>query len=558
MEILSDLIYGIGVALSPINLLYLLIGVMVGIIVGMFPGLGPTAGIAILLPLTFGMDTTSAIVMLAAIYYGSMYGATITAIIINTPGAPAVVASTFDGYPLARQGRVGPALVMQAVASFVGGTVGVILISALAPTFAGMARTFGPPEYFLVVMLGLLTLIVLVGDNKLKGIASALVGFAIASAGVDLGTGQPRFTFGQAELIQGVHFIPVAIGLFGIGEVLYCMYTGLHRQAYKVQGAKGSEFWPSRKDWSVSKWTFPRASAIGFVGGVIPGAGATIASLVAYSLEKSISRVKHLFGKGAMPGLVAPEAANNAASAGAMIPLLTLGIPGSASTAMLLAAFILWGLRPGPLLMTEEPELAWGLIGSMYLGNMMLVAVCIFAIPVFIGILKLPYRILLPAIVVLCTVGSYSVNASMIETWIMVVLGGVGFLMKVYGWSPAALVVALVLAPIAERTLRQSLIIAQGNPMVFMARTTSQVLVGLLVLVAVTPVLFALYRRLRGKEKTRIVDLAAPEAVDPDTGLPEEEARSLQNPASDEPGAGSDGDSSGNGARSEGMRRSDQ
>jgi putative tricarboxylic transport membrane protein len=474
---------GLAAVFTLTNLGWLTVGVVVGLVVGIFPGLGPTAGIAILLPLTLGMDPTAAIIMLAAIYYGSMYGATVTAILINTPGAAAVVASTFDGYPLAQQGRAGPALVMQAVASFVGGTVGVILLTVFTPPFAQVARSFGPAEFLLVVTMGLMTLVLLVGEQRLKGVISALLGFMIATVGVDLGTGASRFTFGSADLIGGVNFVPIAIGLFGIGELLYVMHTGLHRSEYDVgiYGGKKAAFWPSREEWMQSRRAYGTGSVIGFVLGVIPGAGATIASLVAYSFERSVSKIKHLFGKGAMPGLVAPETANNASTAGAMIPLLTLGIPGSASTAVLLGAFILWGLRPGPLLMVQESQFAWGLIGSMYLGNMMLVVLCIVAIPLFVAILKIPYRILLPGIAVLCLIGAYSVSASRVELWLTLVFGAVGFLMKLAGYSPAATVVALVLAPLAEHSLRQTIIISRGDLMWIYDRPFARILIFMIV-----------------------------------------------------------------------------
>lgn len=489
MEIFSDLWMGLQIAATPTNLLFLLIGSMVGMIVGMFPGLGPSAGIAILLPITFGMDSITAVVMLAAIYYAGMYGATITSILLNVPGASAVVASTFDGYPLAQKGRAGPALVMQAVASFVGGTVGVVLITLLAPVFAQMARSFGPPEFFMLVMMGMLTLVIMVGANWRYGLISAMLGFGLATVGIDLVTGRQRYTFGSPELIGGIDFIPIAIGVFGIGELLYSLHQGAHRQksgllAYKDEPA----FWPTRFDYWESRWVMARSSVIGFVVGVIPGAGATIASLMTYSVEKALSKTPEKFGTGHMPGLVAPETANNAASAGSMIPLLTLGIPGSASTAVLLGAFLLWGLRPGPLLMSQNPEFAWALIASMYLGNMVLVALCIFAIPFFVAMLKVPYRILAPIVVVLSVIGTYTVHASMVETWIMLIAGVVGYFMKRFGFSPAALVVALVLGPMAEETLRQSLTISRGSFAIFYERPVSLTLglvtIGLMVLLA--------------------------------------------------------------------------
>ena len=376
---------------------------------------------------------------------------------------------------MAKNGRAGPALVMQAVASLVGGTVGVILITILAPMFSQVSRSFGPPEYFLLAMMGMLTLIVMIGSNWKLGIISALIGFALGTVGVDLETGQSRYTFGSAELIGGIYFIPIAIGLFGLGELFYAFYSGMHRTGSGglVQYDKESRFWPTAQDFISTRWTMVRGSILGFVVGVIPGAGATIASLMAYSTERSLSKTPENFGKGEMAGLVAPETANNAASSGAMIPLLTLGIPGSASTAVLLAAFLLWGLRPGPLFMSQNPELAWGLIASMYLGNMVLLAISVFAIPLFVQIIKVPYRILGPCIVVICALGTFTVHASFIEMWLMVAAGLIGFFMRLYGFSPAALVLALVLGPLAEEALRQTMTISRGSFGIFLDRPAS-------------------------------------------------------------------------------------
>ena len=480
MDIFSDLVMGLSIAITPINMLYLLIGAMVGMIVGVIPGFGPSAGLAILLPVTFGMDPVGAIMMLAAIYYGSMYGGTITSILLNTPGESATVASTFDGYPLAKKGRAGPALVMQAVASFVGGTVGVLMITLLAPMFSQVSRSFGPPEYFLLACMGLLTLIVMIGSNWKLGVISALIGLALGTVGVDLETGQGRYTFGSAELIGGIYFIPIAIGLFGLGELFYAFYSGMHRvgAGSVVQYNKESRFWPTAHDFMSTRWTMVRGSFLGFVVGVIPGAGATIASLMAYSTERSLSKTPENFGKGEMAGLVAPETANNAASSGAMIPLLTLGIPGSASTAVLLAAFLMWGLRPGPLFMDQNPEMAWGLIASMYLGNMVLLVINIFAIPLFVQIIKVPYRILGPCIVVICALGTFTVHASFVELWLMFAAGIVGFFMRMYGFSPAALVLALVLGPLAEEALRQTMTISRGSFGIFLDRPASLWIIG--------------------------------------------------------------------------------
>ncbi|HSG75822.1 MAG TPA: tripartite tricarboxylate transporter permease [Burkholderiales bacterium] len=498
MDLFANLLLGFSVAVSPLNLVYLFLGVMIGMIVGIIPGFGPAAALAVLLPITFGMDPAGAVIMLAAIYYGAQYGGTITSILLNTPGESSSVASTFDGYPLAQQGRAGPALVMQAVASFVGGTLGVVLITLLAPPFTQLARGFGPPEFFLLVVMGLSTLIVMIGGSWRLGLISALAGFALGTVGVDLETGNSRFTFGSAELIGGIDFIPVAIGLFGLGELYYAFYTGLHVSGTGgiVQLKKERSFWPEMRDYVETKWALARGSLLGFVVGVLPGAGATVASLMSYSLEKSVSRTPQKFGKGAMAGLVGPEAANNAASSGAMVPLLTLGIPGSAATAVLLAAFVLWGLTPGPLLMVQKPEFAWGLIASMYLGNMALLALNIFAIPLFVQMIKLPYRILAPAVILICTIGTYSVNGSIIETWLMFGAGLVGFFMKLHGYSPAALVLALVLGPLAEQSLRQTMTISSGSFGIFLDRPMSLAILCITVALLAAGILMRRGRRL--------------------------------------------------------------
>ncbi|MBY5924421.1 MULTISPECIES: tripartite tricarboxylate transporter permease [Halomonas] len=496
-ELFSNLGMGLAVAFTPTNLMFLLIGALVGMIVGLFPGFGPAAGIAILLPLTFGLEPTTAIIMLAGIYYGAMYGGTITSILINTPGESATVASTLDGYPLAQNGRAGPALVMQAVASFVGGTSGVLLISALIPTLATFAASFGPSEYFLIILFGLIMLTAVMGDNKLKGAISALIGFAISMVGVDVISGSQRFTFGSSELIGGIYFVPVAIGLFGIGELLYCVYIGQHRQQVKKMrlSYRSKEFWPSRDDFSRSRFTFVRGSLIGFVSGLLPGSGGTLGSIVGYSVEKRVAKDSENFGKGDMRGLVAPECANNAASAGSMVPLLSLGIPGSGATAVLLGAFMMWGLRPGPMMIVNDPEFVWGLIASMYLGNMILIALCVVAIPLFVKFLDIPYRLVIPVIVVLCVIGTYALHSSIIETWMLIAGGLLGLGMKLYGYSPAATVLALVLGSMAENTLLQSLITSDGSLMIFVERPVSLVLTCLVLCVAMGPWLARWLRR---------------------------------------------------------------
>ena len=516
MDVFNDLGQGILTILTVQNVLLLGAGVMMGMVVGVMPGLGPSAGLAILLPITFSLDPTGAVVMLAAVYYGAMYGGTITSVLINTPGESATVASTFDGYPLAKQGRAGPALVMAAIASFVAGTIGAILISIAAPATAAVAASFGPPELFLVVILGLLTLIVIVGKNRLLGALSALLGFALATVGIDIGGGAQRYTFGSVELINGIDFIPVAIGLFGVGEVLHTLWRGGHLEklGYFSVSSRSKGFWPTKADRRESRGPMIRGSFLGFLVGTAPGAGATVASLMSYNLEKSVSKTPEKFGKGAMPGLVGPEAANNAASAGAMVPLLTLGIPGSASTAVLIGGFLMWGLQPGPLLMTQNPEFAWGLIASMYLGNVMLLIVNIFFIPAFASIARVPFRVLAPIILVICVLGTFTVNGSIIEVGIMLACGVLGFFMRRYGFSPAALVIALVLGPLGEETLRQTLLISDGSWGIFLERTTSVVLLALMVLIIMIPLVTppirrATQRRLEAMSRKRTGQAAA-------------------------------------------------
>lgn len=496
MDVFSNLLTGFSALITPQNLLFLLVGVLLGAIVGVLPGLGPTAGIALLIPVTIGADPLSAVIMLAAIYYGAMYGGSITAILLNIPGESASVAATFDGYPLARQGRGGPALVMQACANFIGGISGVILLTVLIGPIALLARSLGPSELFLIVFVGILAIVLIVGKDKVKGAISAIVGFTLGTVGVDLASGSSRFTFGSPDLITGISFVALVIGLYGIAEVLINVLDGEHRLKLRIQMPSMREgFLPTRADWRESAWTFPRATGIGFIVGVIPGAGASVASFIAYSIEKAVSKVKHRFGKGAISGLAAVEASISASSPGAMVPMMALGIPGSAATAVLLGAFVIWGLRPGPLLMTQEPEFAWGLIGSLYLGNIALLIICLAGIPLFIKILRIPYIYLIPSIVVLCAVGTYAADASFLGVWIMLALGIVGVLMKRHGYSPAAAVVAFVLGPMAENSLRQTLIISTNNPTFLLGRPYSVGLIVILLAVIIGAAVAAIRKR---------------------------------------------------------------
>ena len=488
MDVWSNLWLGFSVALTPANLAFALIGAFLGTMIGALPGIGSTSGVALLLPLTFGMDPTSAMIMLAGIYYGSMYGGTITSVLINTPGESATIVTTLDGYQMARQGRAGAALGIATIGSFIAGTAGIVALMLTAPRLARIALSFGPPEYFALMLLGLAMLISLGGGSPLKAAISTLVGLLLGTVGVDVMTGNPRFTFGSLELLSGIDFLPLSIALFGFSEIL----TG----ADEAEAARRSrvhvsvrDVFPTRADLRQSAWPIARGSVIGFLIGALPGAGATLASFAAYFVEKRVSATPQRFGQGAIEGVAAPEAANNAASAGSMVPLLTLGLPGGTTTAVLVGAFIMWGLRPGPLLFEQNPRFVWGLIASMYIGNVMLVLINIFLIPLFVRLLRVPYELLVPMILTFCMIGAFAANNRMWDVGLLIVFGVIGYFMKRLDYSPAALVVALVLGPLTENAFRQSLQISEGRFSIFVARPIAAVLIVLTALALGIPLL---------------------------------------------------------------------
>jgi putative tricarboxylic transport membrane protein len=469
VDVWTNLWLGFSVALTPINLAFALSGAFLGTMIGALPGIGSTSGVALLLPLTFGMDPTSAMIMLAGIYYGSMYGGTITSVLINTPGESATIVTTLDGYQMARQGRAGAALGIATIGSFIAGTFGTAALMVTAPALARAALRFGPPEYFALTLLGLTMLTTLGGGSPLKAGISTLVGLILGTVGVDVMTGNPRFTFGTLELLSGVDFLPVSIAVFGFSEILAGADEADDARRARVQVSVRDVF-PTRDDWRRSRWPIARGSAIGFLTGTLPGAGATLASFAAYFIEKRLSRSPERFGKGAIEGVAAPEAANNAASAGSMVPLLTLGLPGGTTTAVLVGAFIMWGLRPGPMLFEQNPRFVWGLIASMYIGNLMLALINIFLIPLFVRLLRVPYELLAPIIVTFCIIGAFAANNRMWDVGVLIVFGVIGYLMKRLDYSPAALVTALVLGPLMENSLRQSLQISEGDFSIFVTR----------------------------------------------------------------------------------------
>ncbi len=504
MDFLSNLALGFSVALTPFNLVMALVGVIVGILIGALPGIGPPSGVALLLPLTFGMEPTSGIIMLAALYAGSMYGGTITAVLINTPGESASVVTCLDGYQMALQGRAGAALGIAAAGSFIAGTVGVVLLMLVSPALARWSLAFGPPETFALMLLGLTTVTLLTGDNALKGYISMVLGLMLAMVGFDIIAGDARYAFGVPELMDGVDFLPVAIGLFGLGEVL----AGAEQAAGAriVQGRVTlREVMPSAGDWVRSRWAIVRGTVLGFMVGLLPGAGPTVASFLAYTVEKKVSKRPQDFGKGAIEGVAGPESANNAAATGAMVPMLTLGIPGSATTAIMLGGLMMWGLRPGPLLFEKNPQFVWGLIASQYIANVMLLILSTVFIPLFVRALRLRYTILMPLIIVFCITGAYSLKNSLWDVGQMLVFGVLGYAMKKLGYSPAALVLALVLGPLAERALRQSLIISDAGLGIFFLRPIAAVLtVAALVAVAVPVVRAVLAARHNSKARSAV------------------------------------------------------
>jgi putative tricarboxylic transport membrane protein len=492
MDFLANLQLGFSVAFTPFNIVMAVAGVLVGILIGALPGVGPPSGVAMLLPLTFGMDPTSGIIMLAAMYAGTMYGGTITAVLINTPGESASVVTCLDGHQMALQGRAGPALGIAAIGSFIAGTIGVVLLSLVSPALAKWALSFGPPETFALMLLGLTTVTMLAGDDPLKAYISMVLGLMLAMVGFDIISGDARFGFGIPEMMDGIDFLPVAIGLFGLGEVL----ATAEEKAQPIKGKlRLRDVLPGLADWTRSKWSIVRGTAMGFAVGVLPGAGPTVASFLAYTVEKKVSKRPEQFGKGAIEGVAAPESANNAGATAAMVPMLTLGIPGSATTAIMLGGLMMWGLRPGPMLFEKNPQFVWGLIASQYMANVLLLILSTLAIPLFVRVVRIPYSILMPLIVVFCVTGAYSLKNNLWDVGQMLVFGVIGYFMKKLGYSPAALVLALVLGPLAERALRQSLIISDAGIGILFMRPISGVLTALALLAIAVPVVRAILRK---------------------------------------------------------------
>jgi putative tricarboxylic transport membrane protein len=469
MDVLTGLAQGFAIALEPLNLFWCFVGVFFGTIVGLLPGLGPSATVALLLPLATQMNPTAGLIMLAGIYYGAKYGGSTTAILLNVPGESASVVTCLDGFEMARKGRAGPALGIAAISSFVAGTVGVVLLMLIAPPIAEFALRFGPPEYFALMALGLSMVVLLAGKSMIKALLSMLVGLWLATIGIDLFTDEARYTFDRVELMDGVNFVVAAIGLFAVGEVLANLHSQADGQMFRVP--KGlRNLLPNWQDLKDCRFAFVNGSLVGFFIGVLPGAGSTIASFVSYGIEKAVSRRRQQFGTGVVEGVAAPEAANNSETGGALVPLLTLGIPGSATTAILLAAFILWGMRPGPLLIQDHPDLFWGLVASMYIGNLMLLVFNLPLVPLFAQILRLPGYILYSGILGVSIIGVYSVDQSLFDVWLVAAFGLLGYLMRRLDYPPAPLLLGLVLGDLMENAVRQSLMMSNGDISILYSR----------------------------------------------------------------------------------------
>jgi putative tricarboxylic transport membrane protein len=485
---------GFSLVTQPNNLLYCFIGVMIGMLIGVLPGLGPAATIAILLPVTYTVDPVSAIIMLAGIYYGAQYGGTITSVLLRLPGEASSVVTVFDGFALAKQGKAGTALGISAIGSFVGATVSIIGMSLVAPVIAQVALDFQAPEYAALALLGVLLVATIGGGDMLKALVAAALGLLLATVGRDQFTGASRFTFDSLQLADGLDFVVVAMGLFGVGEILYNLEQ---RHGKPHAPAKVGNIWPSRKDLRQSSGAIARGSGIGFTLGVLPGGGAVLSSLVAYAVEKRRSKTPERFGRGAVEGVAAPETANNAAATSSFIPLLTLGLPANASIAMLFGALLILGVSPGPQLVEERPDVFWGVINSMYIGNLMLLMLSIPLVGVFVRILRVRPAVLAPITALITILGVYTINNSTFDIFVMIVFGLIGYLMKKGGFEPGPLVLAFVLGAILENNIRRSLLTFDGDPTGFLTRPISGAIIAVFVFVALLPLIRSLMARAR-------------------------------------------------------------
>ena len=505
MELLANLQLGFGVALAGTNILYCLVGVILGTLIGVLPGIGPVATIAMLLPATFALPPVSALIMLAGIYYGAQYGGSTTAILVNLPGEVSSVVTCLDGYQMARQGQAGKALAIAAIGSFFAGTVATLLVAAFAPPLAELALKFGPADYFSLMVLGLIAAVVLAHGSLIKAVAMIVLGLLIGLIGTDVNSGVARYSFGMAELIDGVGIGPIAMGVFGFGEIIRNLDHGAEKREIFTKKVTG--LMPTWKDIRQASGAVVRGTALGSFLGILPGGGPVLGSFSAYTLEKKLSKTPEMFGKGMIEGVAAPESANNAAAQTSFIPLLTLGIPGNASTAMIFAALLIHGITPGPFLLKEHADVFWGVVASMYIGNVMLLILNLPLVGMWVQLLRVPYAFLAPLIMVLTLVGVFSVNNNVFDIWVMLAMGIFGYTARKLKFDLGPLLLAFVLGPIMERSLRQALLISNGKFDIFVAKPISAALLG----IAVAFVLYNIWAAQMKKRKARAA--AAPPAA---------------------------------------------
>jgi putative tricarboxylic transport membrane protein len=488
MDIINNLILGFGVAVSPMNLLYCLIGVLLGTLIGVLPGIGPVATIAMLLPITFNLNPVAALIMLAGIYYGAQYGGSTTAILVNIPGESSSVVTCLDGYQMARQGRAGPALAIAALGSFFGGCVATLLIALAAPPLAELALKFGPSEYFSLMVFGLVAATVLAHGSLIKAIAMVVFGLLLGLVGTDVNSGVLRFTFGVPELSDGIGFVIVAMGMFGTAEIIANLEQGEHREIFT---SKVTHLYPTKQDLKDSWASVLRGTALGSMLGILPGGGALLASFGAYTLEKKISSHPERFGKGAIQGVAGPESANNAGAQTSFIPMLTLGIPSNAVMALMIGALMIQGIAPGPQVMNEKPQLFWGLIASMWIGNLMLVVLNLPLIGMWVKLLTVPYRYLYPSILVFMAIGVFSLSNNPFDVLIMGVFGVLGYICVKLECEPAPMILGFILGPLMEENLRRAMLLSRGDPFVFVS-PSKPISLGFLAASAVLLVIVAL------------------------------------------------------------------
>ncbi len=486
METLSNLIYGLTIVIQPINIIFMSVGCVLGTILGMMPGVGPATGVALLLPLTFTMRPETALITMASIYYGAMFGGSRSAILLNVPGDGAAVASCFDGYPMTLKGKAESALAISAIASFIGGLIAAVIFLVLAMPVARFALRFGPPEYFTLMVFALAATASLSQESPIKGFMSLLFGLMVTTVGIDLQSGVLRFTFGVAELQTGIDFVVVIVGLYGIGEVFKNFETIRETGVFAIKKTFG-RIWITMEEWRRCLMPILRETPIGFVIGVLPGAGGTIAAMMAYSNEKRLSKDPNSFGTGVPEGLAAPEAANNAASIGAMIPMLTLGVPGSGTTAVMLGALMIYGLQPGPLLFEQHPEIAWGVIASLFVGDIICIIINLPLAGLLVRVLSIPGRLLYPLIVAIAFFGVYTINFSVVDFYLLLIFGFVGYFMRRYKIPLAPMILAVVLGSSMENSFRQSLMLSDGSLGIFFRSSICIVLITLTVLSVIWP-----------------------------------------------------------------------